>query len=162
MGVYSICRCDGERCHTLPWHARVAAFASTASRGQSCLEAGKLRRSLVRRRRVNTDYQDVRKDLAIAAAPIVLLTSVMAATVYGIIYLFSESLEIVYFESFGLVARQISLVTLSIAVGVAFTFLPRLYDIRVAMRREKKNRVLEPEDKLFGFILAAPVLACGL
>ena len=94
--------------------------------------------------------------------PIVLLTSIMAATVYGIIYLFSESLDIVYRRGHGFSSRQSSLVMLSVAVGVAFTFLPRLDDVRVAMRREKENRMLEPEDKLFGFLVAAPVLACGL
>ena len=94
--------------------------------------------------------------------PIVLLTSVMAATVYGIIYLFSESLAMVYRAGFGFSPRQSSLVMLSIAVGVVFTVLPRLYDIRVAVRRERENKVLEPEDKLFGFFVAAPVLACGL
>jgi hypothetical protein len=94
--------------------------------------------------------------------PIVLLTSVMAATVYGIIYLFSETLKTVYLDGFGFSPRQSSLVVLAIAVGVIFTFLPRLYDVRVVSRRQQQNKVLEPEDKLFGFLIAAPVLAGGL
>lgn len=51
---------------------------------------------------------------------------------------------------------------LAIGVGVIFTFLPRVYDVRVAARRRKENKPLEPEDKLFGFLVAAPVLATGL
>ena len=94
--------------------------------------------------------------------PIVLLTSTMAATVYGIIYLFSEALGVVYLEEFGFSPRQGSLVMLAIGAGVIFTFLPRIYDVQVAALRRKQNRPLEPEDKLFGFLVAAPVLACGL
>ena len=94
--------------------------------------------------------------------PIVMLTSIMAATVYGIIYLFSEALAIVYLEGFGFSTQQGSLVMLAVAVGVIFPFLPRLYDIRVATRRRVHNQPLEPEDKLFGFFVAAPVLAAGL
>ena len=94
--------------------------------------------------------------------PIVWLTSVMAATVYGIVYLFSESLSIVYLDGYGFSARQSSLVILAVAVGVLFTFLPRLYDIHVVASRRKQAIPLQPEDKLFGFYVAAPVLAAGL
>jgi hypothetical protein len=83
--------------------------------------------------------------------PVVLLTSVMAATVYGIIYLFAEALTIVYLGGFSFSSIQSSLVMLAIAVGATFTFLPRLYDIRVVSRRQQQHKVLEPEDKLFGF-----------
>ncbi|KAK3701470.1 hypothetical protein LTR37_015444 [Vermiconidia calcicola] len=94
--------------------------------------------------------------------PIVLVTSIMAATVYGIIYLFSEALTIVYIDGYGFDSRQSSLVMLAIAVGVAFAFLPRIYDVHVAAERRKEGTPLEPEDKLFGFLVAAPVLASGL
>ncbi|KAK3723561.1 hypothetical protein LTR37_001813 [Vermiconidia calcicola] len=94
--------------------------------------------------------------------PIVLITSIMAATVYGIIYLFSEALTIVYIDGYGFDSRQSSLVMLAVAVGVAFTFLPRIFDIHVAAKRRKDMTPLEPEDKLFGFLVAAPVLASGL
>ena len=50
---------------------------------------------------------------------------------------------------------------LSIALGVIFTFLPRLYDVQVASRQQRQHKVLEPEDELCGFLVAAPVLAGG-
>lgn len=94
--------------------------------------------------------------------PIVFVTSIMAATVFGITYMFAEALGHVYELSFGFSREHSSLVFLAIAVGVAFTFLPRMYDLRVLNKRRKQNRLIEPEDKLFGFYIAAPVLAIGL
>ncbi|TKA72980.1 hypothetical protein B0A55_05301 [Friedmanniomyces simplex] len=94
--------------------------------------------------------------------PIVAAVSVMAATVYGVIYLFSEALSTVYVDGFGLKGRPASLVILALAVGTALTFLPRIYDIRIANKIHKTGKQIEPEDKLFGFYVAAPVLAIGL
>lgn len=94
--------------------------------------------------------------------PIVWLTSIMAATVYGIVYLFSESLSIVYLDGYGFSTRQASLVILAVGVGVFLSFLPRIYDVHVVVSRRKQGVVLQPEDKLFGFYVAAPVLAAGL
>lgn len=94
--------------------------------------------------------------------PIVFATSIMAATVYGIIYLFSECLTIVYVEGYNFNTRQASLVLLSTAAGVILTFLPRVYDIHIASLRRRQRKPLEPEDKLFGFLTAAPILAGGL
>lgn len=51
---------------------------------------------------------------------------------------------------------------LALAVGVLFAFLPRIYDYQVIALRNRQNRPLEPEDKLFGFLVAAPILASGL
>lgn len=47
-----------------------------------------------------------------------MLTSVMAATVYAIVYLFSESLSSVYLEGYHFSTRQASLVMLALSVGV--------------------------------------------
>ena len=95
--------------------------------------------------------------------PIVFATSLMAATVYGIVYLFAESLPIIYVEEFGFKPRGASLVFLTISIGVALTFLPRLYDMRIASRLRRKNVPLEPEDKLATLhFAAAPALAAGL
>ena len=94
--------------------------------------------------------------------PIVTLASIMAATVYGIMYLFSESFGMVYGDSFGFTPEQSALVILAIAVGIVPTTLPMLYDVRVAGRRQREGRDLQPEDKLFGFYLAAPSLAISL
>ncbi|KAK4634838.1 Major facilitator superfamily multidrug transporter mdrA [Fulvia fulva] len=94
--------------------------------------------------------------------PIVMLTSIMAATVYGVTYLFSEAFPVIYTEGWGFSHREASLVFIAIAAGLAFTFLPRLFDIRVTNGRRRADQVIEPEDKLFGFYVAAPVLAIGL
>ncbi|KXT04663.1 hypothetical protein AC578_2122 [Pseudocercospora eumusae] len=94
--------------------------------------------------------------------PIVFLTSIMAATVYGVSYLFSEALTHIYVDSYGFDHRQASLVYLSIGVGVIFSILPRLYDIHITNKRLKRNQIIEPEDKLFGFYVAAPILTIGL
>lgn len=94
--------------------------------------------------------------------PIVMLTSIMASTVYGIVYLFSDCLGIVYIREFGLSAKQTSLVLLPIALGVLLSFLPRIYDFRIAKASRENGSVWEPEHKLFGFYIAAPVLAAAL
>ncbi|EME89369.1 uncharacterized protein MYCFIDRAFT_55780 [Pseudocercospora fijiensis CIRAD86] len=94
--------------------------------------------------------------------PIVFLTSIMAATVYGVSYLFSEALSHIYVVSYGFDHRQASLVFLLIGAGVIFSILPRLYDTHITNKRLKRNQTIEPEDKLFGFYIAAPMLAIGL
>lgn len=90
--------------------------------------------------------------------PIVALTSIMAASVYAIIYIFPEALPHVYHD-FGFDKTQISLVNLALICGIPFTFGSRLIDVRLAKRRERQGVPHEPEDKITGFILAAPCLA---
>lgn len=94
--------------------------------------------------------------------PIVLLTSVMAASVCGLVYLFSEALVMVYSEGFAFSLEESSLVMLSVAAGVPFSFLPRIHDFRKVALRMRELKAVEPEDKLFGFYIATPVLACGM
>lgn len=91
--------------------------------------------------------------------PIVFLTSIMAATVCAIIYVFPEAFPVVFADAYGFTPRQCSLVNLAIPVGVVFTFLPRLYDIKVSNHCKRNNIVAQPEDKIFGFLVAAPILA---
>lgn len=85
----------------------------------------------------------------------------MGATVYGIIYLFTPALPVIYSSTpYAFTSLQTSLVSLAIGIGIPLTFLPRLYDIRILRRKDPST--IEPEDKLFGFYLAAPILAIGL
>jgi hypothetical protein len=91
--------------------------------------------------------------------PIVFLTSIMGACVYGISYLFTSALADVYVEAFAFTELEGSLVFLAIGVGVILTVLPRFRDVRVT---DRKGGALEPEDNLFGFYIAAPVLAVGM
>lgn len=85
----------------------------------------------------------------------------MGATVYGVIYLFTPALPVIYnAPPYAFTNLQTSLVSIAIGVGILFTFLPRIYD--VLLLRRKDLAAIEPEDKLFGFFVAAPVLAVGL
>lgn len=58
--------------------------------------------------------------------------------------------------------KRLTILLLAIGLGVFLSFLPRLYDVCITSSRIKHGRVIEPEDKLFGFYLAAPILATGL
>lgn len=94
--------------------------------------------------------------------PIVAAASVLGAVVVSLIYLFAEAIPIVYTEDFGLSRSKSTLVFLIIGGGVLFSFFPRLWDIRKSNQREFRKQAPEPEDKLFGFLVAAPLLATGL
>jgi hypothetical protein len=94
--------------------------------------------------------------------PIVAAASILGAVVIGLIYLFAEAIPIVYSEDFNLSRDQAALVFLIIGAGVLFSFVPRLWDIRKINQRTLRNETPEPEDKLFGFLIAAPLLAVGL
>lgn len=87
------------------------------------------------------------------------LASVMASTSSAVIYLFPEAFPVVFKAAFGFSLRQCSLVNLGIPFGVVLTFLPRLYDIRVLNDCRRRNVVAQHEDKIFGFLVAAPILA---
>lgn len=91
--------------------------------------------------------------------PIVFLASSMAATVCAVIYLFPEAFPVVFADAFDFSPRQCSLLNLAISVGVLLTFLPRLYDIKISNMCRRNNIVAQPEDKIFGFLVAAPILA---
>jgi hypothetical protein len=91
--------------------------------------------------------------------PIVFLASIVASTSSAVIYLFPEAFPVVFKTAFGFSLRQCSLVNLAIPVGVLFTFLSRLYDIRVSNDCRRRNIIAQPEDKIFGFLVAAPILA---
>lgn len=95
--------------------------------------------------------------------PIVLLSSIMGATVVSLIYLFAEAIPVVYTsDAFSFSPIQSALVFLILAAGVFLFVFPRLYDIHIANKRALNDQASEPEDKLFGFLVAAPGLAIGL
>ena len=77
----------------------------------------------------------------------------------AVIYLFSEAFPVVFKAAFGFNHGQCSLVNLVIPIGVVSTFLPRLYDIGVANDCLRRNIIAQPGDKIFGFLVAAPLLA---
>jgi hypothetical protein len=92
--------------------------------------------------------------------PIVIMVSLLNATAWGLVYLFTESLTVVY-SLYGWADTTTSLAFIAIGLGIPFSILPRLWDVRVSQRK-RQNQDLMPEDKITGFVIAAPVLAIGL
>ncbi|KAH6717509.1 MFS multidrug transporter [Leptodontidium sp. MPI-SDFR-AT-0119] len=93
--------------------------------------------------------------------PIVFLVSIMSAVGWALIYLFTESLPVIY-AGFGFSRKESSLLFLAILVGIFFGIFPRMQDRRVLKQRKLNGQPLHPEDKLVGFTYAAPCLAFGL
>ncbi|KAI5363686.1 putative major facilitator superfamily, MFS transporter superfamily [Septoria linicola] len=94
--------------------------------------------------------------------PLVFLVALMAAVSFGFIYLFAEALHVVYHTNFGLSQKESSLTFLAIGVGALLTWIPRLYDVHLYNMERKTGHAVEPEKKLLGYYIAAPVLAAGL
>lgn len=90
--------------------------------------------------------------------PIVMSISLICSVVFGTIYLFTEAINVIYVDGFSFNTRQSSLVNLTFTVGPIFSMLPRIYDMHTSNRQRRKNVRAVPEDKLFGFFLAAPLL----
>ncbi|KAJ5590640.1 hypothetical protein N7450_004612 [Penicillium hetheringtonii] len=93
--------------------------------------------------------------------PIVFLVSMISAIAFAMVYLFTEALPPVY-QSMGFSNGTSTLPFLAICIGLVAGFLTRIKDYRKITSAEEQNLVLEPEDKLFGFCIGAPMLACGL
>ena len=93
--------------------------------------------------------------------PIVFLVSTMTAAAFGLIYLFTDVIQIVY-NSFGFSNQQSSLALIPIGIGLMWGILPRIYDNNLSKRARRRGKELEPEEKLTGFVIGAPVLAAGL
>ncbi|KAL4907085.1 hypothetical protein BDW74DRAFT_176685 [Aspergillus multicolor] len=93
--------------------------------------------------------------------PIIILVSILSASAWGMLYLFTESFTVVY-SGFGFSSRATSLPFIALIPGVIASGLARLWDHYRLNQREKKGESPVPEDKIGGFILAAPALAIGL
>jgi ABC-type multidrug transport system fused ATPase/permease subunit len=93
--------------------------------------------------------------------PLVILTSFISAFAFGLLYLLPEALPIIY-SSFNFSRQKAMLILLFVALGLALSTLTRFYDRHIARQRRRANLPLCPERKLFGFALAAPLLAVSL
>lgn len=93
--------------------------------------------------------------------PIVFTVAIMTSIAYGLIYLFAVAMPIIY-KGFGFDARHASLAFIPIGLGVVLGLPLRFYDRRILRRKQEQRKATSPEDKLTGFILAAPALAIGL
>ncbi|KAK5011839.1 hypothetical protein LTR28_004356 [Elasticomyces elasticus] len=92
--------------------------------------------------------------------PIVMMVAFMGSVTCALFYVSAESLLLV-FEAYGWSPQTASLSFIPIALGCLCGFFTRLYDHRKLANRTKDGKTLEPEDKLFGFAIAAPSLAIG-
>jgi hypothetical protein len=93
--------------------------------------------------------------------PIVFVVSIMSSVGWALIYLFTESIPVIY-SRFGFSREQSSLLFLAMFVGIFGGILPRFHDRDLLQKRITKDEPMHPEDKLTGFAWAAPSLAFGL
>lgn len=93
--------------------------------------------------------------------PIVFLVSIMSAIAFGLIYLFTEALQVVY-GAYGFSIQQTSLAFIPLGIGLIGGIFTRLYDSHFLKKRKRSGFPLSPEDKLTGYAIAAPLLAIGL
>ncbi|KAF2436190.1 MFS general substrate transporter [Tothia fuscella] len=93
--------------------------------------------------------------------PLVFAVTIMSATVFSLLYLFTEAFIIVYTD-FGFAREKIAYINTLMAIGPLFPVLVRLRDIKVGRKRKAQGRQITPEDKLLGFFIAAPIFAAAL
>ncbi|KZL86569.1 mfs multidrug transporter [Colletotrichum incanum] len=93
--------------------------------------------------------------------PIVFLVSTVSAIAFGLIYLFTEVLPMVY-VSLGFNNGWKNMPFLALGIGILASILTRVYDTRVLAIRSAKALPITPESKLSGFIIGAPLLAGSL
>ncbi|KAK2049991.1 major facilitator superfamily transporter [Colletotrichum somersetense] len=93
--------------------------------------------------------------------PIVFLVAFISAIAFGLIYLFTEVLPVVY-VSMGLDGGWKNTPFLALGIGIVASGLTRIYDARALASRSAKGLPITPESKLAGFVIGAPLLAGGL
>ncbi|CBF83895.1 hypothetical protein AN2841.2 [Aspergillus nidulans FGSC A4] len=93
--------------------------------------------------------------------PIIILVAVLSASAWGMLYLFTESFTVAY-GGFGFSSRATSLPFLALIPGIITSGLCRHWDHHRLNKREKQGQGPVPEDKIDGFVVAAPALAIGL
>ena len=93
--------------------------------------------------------------------PIVFLVSVLSAVAFALIYLFTEALPPIY-QGLGFSEKTSCLPFLAIGVGLVGGIFTRILDQRTFQRYRREGREIQPEVKLIGFSIGAPVLAVGL
>ena len=89
------------------------------------------------------------------------MVSVMSAIAFGLVYLFTEALEIIY-VSYGFTVQEASLAFVPLGIGFLLGTFTRFYDSKIMAKRRLSNKPLLPENKLTGFTIAVPALAIGL
>ncbi|KAK2022510.1 fluconazole resistance protein 1 [Colletotrichum zoysiae] len=93
--------------------------------------------------------------------PIVFLVSVVTAVSFGLIYLFTDVLPLIYLDP-AFSASPTNASFLTIGLGTLLSVCTRGYDIYILARRSAQNLPVTPENKLGGFVLGSPLLAISL
>lgn len=93
--------------------------------------------------------------------PIIFMVATMSAVAFALIYLFTEALSPIYI-SMGFSNTTSYLPFLAICIGFLSGLLTRIQDHRIILKYQEQGVPLEPEHKLLGFSIGAPVLATGL
>ncbi|EAU33495.1 conserved hypothetical protein [Aspergillus terreus NIH2624] len=96
-----------------------------------------------------------------ASEPIIIMVSILSASAWGMMYLFTESFTVVYSE-FGWSTRATSLPFIALLPGIIMSGFVRFWDYHKLESRQQASQRPEPEDKIGGFAIAAPTLAIGL
>jgi MFS family permease len=92
--------------------------------------------------------------------PLVFTSTILCSYSMGLIYMFTESVAVVYTTpGFDFSYPESSLAFLAMAIGVAFSAVPRYVDVK---RYAAAGSKATPELKLSGFLMGAPALAIGL
>ncbi|KAJ5107490.1 hypothetical protein N7456_004165, partial [Penicillium angulare] len=93
--------------------------------------------------------------------PIIFMVATMSAVAFALIYLFTEALPPIY-ASMGFSTTSSYLPFLAICIGLISGLLTRIQDHRILSNYQEQGVPLEPEHKLLGFSIGAPILAIGL
>ncbi|KAJ0163798.1 putative transporter C36.03c [Colletotrichum tanaceti] len=93
--------------------------------------------------------------------PIVFLVAVISAIAFGLVYLFTEVLPMVYTE-IGFEDGWKNIPFLALAVGMLLSTVTRIYDRHYLAKRLATASPVSPESKFTGFFIGAPLLAVGL
>ncbi|KAK2873355.1 hypothetical protein FQN49_002408 [Arthroderma sp. PD_2] len=91
--------------------------------------------------------------------PIVFMVATMSAVAFALV--FTEALPPIY-EDLGFSSTTSSLPFLAIGIGLICGLFTRILDHRTIVKYQKEGKPLQPEHKLIGFSIGAPVLAVGL
>lgn len=93
--------------------------------------------------------------------PIVFMVATIGAIAFALVYLFTEALPPIY-QSEGFSVTASSLPFLAIGIGLMLGFITRIVDHKTIARCQREGTPLQPEHKLIGFSIGAPMLAIGL
>lgn len=92
--------------------------------------------------------------------PIIVAVAFMGSVTCALFYLQAESLLLV-FEAYGWSTAAASLAFVPILLGCMASTFTRFYDHQKLAKIAAQKKIVEPEDKLTGFAIAAPCLAGG-